>query len=591
MPSVFRTSPAGPSHPGFPNQGFPGVSPFTSPAVTIVQNTGDGGTEGTGVTLGNSGGVSGTAFAVVSAGASNTITFTETAAIHGRYGYLFTKGGTASSLVELRDVSVPDGATSFAIRGYLNMRDGLPTSAAGLGMQPRTATAQAGRYLVTTTGALQLQTAAAAVVTGNNVMVGGMVYRIEIQASGMNTAGFGVLSGQVYAQDSLTPLDTVTATGLTNLFLVDRIRFGDFGAVTLPNYLWDTMAIQIGSPAPIGPYQTAYGDLVYSGPGRSRKTFYVVRWRTRPAEPVITQIVAPAQPPFVPAAARSVLARSVAARRPRPAYAALAPTFLPPAAARARRAMPARVRPGTEAMPPFAQVVAPPAPIYPLTVLRPRRAQLGRIRRPAPMPVPVQVVVAPNPPYPVSTARPRRTALAARRRPPAVVIPPQVAAPSAPPYVDPGRTRRRALSVVLARRRPPTTVPDQAVPPFRGLLRRRLVGYVRRGDQAVAPFPPATVPNPVYPRQPVRRRLVQVLFRRPRPAPFPVQPGNPNITIPRPGTVEPGTRTGPGSGPGARGGPSAQPGVRSSSTGVPGVRRGGDNEPGTRSGPTISGGQ
>src|SRR6187549_2959852 len=189
-------------------------------------------------------------------------------------------------------------------------------------------------------------------------------------------------------------------------------------------------------------------------------------------------------------------------------------------------------------------------------------------------PIPDQATAPTAPPYIPAAVRGRRVGRWLRRPAEATPVPAQQAAPTAPSIVL-GAPRARRIAALVRRPRTAVTnlavIPDQAVAPRAPVVRRRPVPPIDRRRGAV-PVPSQTgVPAPGPAPRPVRRRILSFLRRGPARKAFPVQPGNPDITIPRPGTVEPGQRFGPGA--------------------SPGTRRGAHNEPGTRSGPTISGGQ
>jgi hypothetical protein len=445
-------------------------------------------------------------------------------------------------------------------------------------------------------------------------------YRLELVTTGHNSAA-AALNSNVYVGNSTTPFFTPPAvTGVTTAALVDTVRYTKFGGTTLITFWLDDPRQDIGATAELGPTLTAGfpPQPVRAGrrvapPRRARMevvqpppdlmvppAFRGPRRQFRPVRRGVEVVVPPAQvvvPPARTPNRQRARRFAVLARR------GVEQTFVPPVAAPvAPVKVPAVVfgrRQGRllrrpQVVGPVPGQVVPVAPTFVPGSPHPRRVGAWLRRRGGATPVPPQAAAPVAPVVAPPGPRVRRVQALLRRRPPAVVVPVQVAAPANPAY-PPAGPRGRRLVVLLRRNRLTTNlpvVPDQAVPPAlpqRG--RRRPAVPLDRQRTPVGP-PPAQAPAvPVVPRRPVRARL-QALFRRgARRQSWPVQPGNANPTLPRPGTILPGARGGPGVGPGTRTGPGGGPGVRGSATGAPGVRRGSDNEPGTRSGPTISGGQ
>lgn len=569
-----------------------------------ASNSAEGQTSGTILTVPLSGGASGTAFAVVSAGTTNTITFDSGSAWHGSNGYLFTKGSTNASVAELRDGT---GSADWATQIWYKLGSYPSTTATQMGVQLRnTADVQQGGWRLTPTGLLIMQNGAGTTIATGTVPVGLSVYnRYEFTISAANVWTVAAFTG-----DSATPIDSISGTGSIS-GTIDRSRAGNSAAGTISTYSADDFQVISGQNTFIGvlgpgPYvirtrrvqaprrartevvQPPPPDLAPPSARGPRRQFRPVRRGVEVIVPPPQVVVSPvqvAQPPRVRRFA--AVARRRPAAGPVQVQAVVPPAFVP-AAVRGRRvgrwlrrSAEVTVVP-TQVVVPVNPPIAPPGP-------RVRRAAALLRRRPPANPVPVQVAAPVNPPIVVAGPRVRRALAVLRRRPAGVPVPQQVA-PVAPQSVPAGPRLRRLAGLV---KRPRVTtnlavIPDQAAPALPASARRRPAPPIDRRRGAV---PVVQQPAPVAAPRPVRRRLLGLFRRGPGRRAFPVQPGNPNVTIPRPGTVEPGTRGGPAAGAGARGGPGVGAGTRQSVSGVPGAARGGDNEPGTRSGPTITGGQ
>lgn len=269
--------------------------------------------------------------------------------------------------------------------------------------------------------------------------------------------------------------------------------------------------------------------------------------RARSVSPSFDQL-APPPPPSASSGPDKTVLRGMLRRRGR-ITAMPRPQPVPPSPPRPHRPLLARRRPVPARAAP-AQAIAPAPPQYPAGAQRPHRTVLWSRQRRTSTPVPAQVAATPPPPYPVWVFRVHRVVTGQRRGRAVAPVPPQAAAPAAPVYVPQLRAARRALALTR-RGRSASPVASQLAPPPKPAQRRRVFPPIRRGD-TVSPVRPQS-PPPAYPRQPIRRRLVALLLRRPGRQRFPVQPGNPAAPIPK--------------------APLLAPGRRSSSTGVPGDDR------------------
>lgn len=228
--------------------------------MTLKRNGFDVGPDGTGLTVGNSDDTGDDALSVVSAGTSNTLTYSAAAAVHGAYGIAATQGGTAASLIQMTDAG---GSTSFAARIYLAMQ-GYPPDSAQFGIQVRsTADAYICRVYVGPTGLLKIADTA-----GSNAVIGTVplglstVTRLEFYGTGLNGAT-GNLTAAAYAGETTTPIDLISASSVTTTGATDRIRYGKMATGTMASFSFDSLAQNIGTATPIGPAVAAVATWAY----------------------------------------------------------------------------------------------------------------------------------------------------------------------------------------------------------------------------------------------------------------------------------------------------------------------------------------
>jgi hypothetical protein len=217
--------------------------------MALIENNCEGGTDGTPVTVGNSGGASGTAFTTVSNG-GGTINYSAAAAQHGSLGIRMTGSGTAAYLVDFDD---PTPAASFALRFQFNFPT-LPSGAtqAGFPLGIRSSTAGAiGGINMDTTGHIQMF-----IVSGGSFSTGALAintnYRAEVVGTGFNSAAT-TCTMNVYQGDTATLAATCTVSGVTTTALFNRARIGKQSTGSVPGIDIDDVAMNVGSSTQIGP--------------------------------------------------------------------------------------------------------------------------------------------------------------------------------------------------------------------------------------------------------------------------------------------------------------------------------------------------
>lgn len=219
--------------------------------MTLKKNSAEGGTNGTGVTTGNSGGGSGDALSVVNLGTTGTVAYSSAVSMHGSLSMQFTQGTAANVIYVCMDDTA---SASFSARMYIRMT-GLPSAEAEFLMGVRTAAdGNVARIQMTAAGFTRVVNSAGTVIyTGSNAPSLNTWYRYEIWGTGAGTAT-ATFNYAMYSGDSLTAIET---TQLTNFSMsngtVGRVRFGKGSTATIATWSIDDLAINLGSNAAIGP--------------------------------------------------------------------------------------------------------------------------------------------------------------------------------------------------------------------------------------------------------------------------------------------------------------------------------------------------
>lgn len=212
--------------------------------MTLYQNSFEGGTDGTNVTTGNSGGASGDAFSAVNA----TVKFATAAALHGSMGGRFTGGSgwvkwTASS-------------SAFALRFYMKLPASAPSGGDAYIATMPTAAGYAGTLSVDSSKRISLSSDADIVFT-SAALSSGTVYRIEVAIQKGTTTSNGTLRFGYYVGDSTTPVETVYSSTAQNTGTNNYPDYavGDcyqsWGSVAYIDF--DDLALQTGTTDFIGP--------------------------------------------------------------------------------------------------------------------------------------------------------------------------------------------------------------------------------------------------------------------------------------------------------------------------------------------------
>lgn len=226
--------------------------------MTLLQNNAEGGTSGTTVTTGNSGGVSGNAFDAVNIGTGAAVTFDNTHAAHGGLSYNVSVGATSAN-ANLQWSTSMGAQTTIWFRAYYYLTANF--SVAHRIFECTTSGTLVGSVELSTTGKIIMQnTAAAAVLTSTNSVPLNQWFRVEGFITGSATVG--QLSFSLYStQDSQLALESQTSTATQNTTgSPDTYLFGIIGTTSTGPYWIDEPAISntgLIGPTNTGPEQIA----------------------------------------------------------------------------------------------------------------------------------------------------------------------------------------------------------------------------------------------------------------------------------------------------------------------------------------------
>ena len=178
--------------------------------MTLKVNTAEGGTNGTGVTTGNSGGASGSAWGTVSAGAGGTIVYSSTSAAQGSLCYLLTPASGVTCFLLMNDGS---SGASFSVSMRVRLT-GLPSSATIFLDVQAAAGGTKARLHLNTAGNLQVvNSSGTAVATSTMALALNTDYRVTFYG---DVGASSAVTCKIYAGTSTTPLETVAPTGVNS---------------------------------------------------------------------------------------------------------------------------------------------------------------------------------------------------------------------------------------------------------------------------------------------------------------------------------------------------------------------------------------
>lgn len=199
--------------------------------MTIVKvNSADGGTNGAAVTAGNSGGTSGDAFSVVSAGTGHTLTFSSTSPYAG--AMCFDVGtDTSTNQVVLRYGDTL-GLAQAGMRFFIKLPATLPNVQLNIGYLYTSTTIRAGAVCINNVGHLVVQDSAGTNLwTSPSALPTGAWVRVELWAkpgtsSTTGQIGGGYATGANLATTSFTESFTSAATVNASTGNIIRAQIG-----------------------------------------------------------------------------------------------------------------------------------------------------------------------------------------------------------------------------------------------------------------------------------------------------------------------------------------------------------------------------
>jgi hypothetical protein len=218
--------------------------------MTLVENTAEGGTNGTGVTTANTGGTSGRAFDTIVLGSGAAIKFDNAQTAHGALSYHFTTGSSfVSPIVQW---TVAPANSKLAMRTYIRFGV-LP-----LGGTQIWIACGGGTFATSSANQFQIRDAGGVKWTSANIATTGVWYRIEMECQ-TGAASAGYIAGRYFLGDSTTPVDTPYASSTVYALsgVPTSVAFGGpQNFATLDMYV-DDLALNTGTTTPIGPYVPA----------------------------------------------------------------------------------------------------------------------------------------------------------------------------------------------------------------------------------------------------------------------------------------------------------------------------------------------
>ncbi|GIG63614.1 hypothetical protein Lfu02_79860 [Longispora fulva] len=235
--------------------------------TTLVWNAEGAPASGTVITVGNSGGGSGTPFDAVQQGTAAVLQYDAATAANGTYSLRCATGGT-SAMSYVRWTTAVGSMASAAGRFYLRLsalpsatRSILALHAAGLASDRAT-------FALLTTGALRLRNASAATVaTFTNPLALGTWYRVEYL---IGASAAGMWEMHLYAGNNTAAIEDINGGAATSNFggPVGAASFGYYtSAPSLPDMWFDGLALGDGGAlfGPETPATTWQGAATLAG--------------------------------------------------------------------------------------------------------------------------------------------------------------------------------------------------------------------------------------------------------------------------------------------------------------------------------------
>lgn len=235
--------------------------------MTLKQNSFEGGTNGSNITGGTSGGVSGDAFTLVAGvGGSNTVTWSNTHPAHGSLGAKITGvAGGSPALVW----SLPASTSQVALRAYFYMTALPPAFTTVLAVSNSTKFASV--VYIEPTGKVRVDNnAGVSTYEPATTLAINTLYRFEHRVAHGASSTTGTIKFDVYAGDSTSALMTFT-TSTTDMGTTDftNVQYGLPGGESTWTFYVDDVAVQDGTTTAIGPVASNAAPTANAGPDQS----------------------------------------------------------------------------------------------------------------------------------------------------------------------------------------------------------------------------------------------------------------------------------------------------------------------------------
>lgn len=221
--------------------------------MALVQNSAEGGTNGTTVTTSNSGGTSGDAFGSVTITGTDApvLTFSNSVAAHGSLSY--RASGNSGDVVRAYLFNTASTTATTRVYMYINS---IPTGNGVEVLDIQNSTfGFSSRVAVDTSGKIQVQDAGGTIIyTTPAALSAGQWYRLELQLIVGTGATNGTIAFQYYSGDSSSAISTYSSSTVnagTNTII--RSLFGKQTPTAIFSANFDDFAFDTASATPIGP--------------------------------------------------------------------------------------------------------------------------------------------------------------------------------------------------------------------------------------------------------------------------------------------------------------------------------------------------
>lgn len=216
--------------------------------ATPFTNSAEGGSDGTAVTTGNSGGASGDAFSAITLSGTGAVTFETDAAVHDDLGY--RSSGGASSTAYARATWTADAACEIVWYQHCPVAPSSTFQLAAL----RSASSAALGVNMASAGNFQAVNAAGSSVnntSGSFTNRPGARYRFQLRGVKGTGTGDGTIELRVYLGDSTVPLHTYTSSAVNaGTADINQFRLGKVSTTTTPADIdWDSVRVYTGADA------------------------------------------------------------------------------------------------------------------------------------------------------------------------------------------------------------------------------------------------------------------------------------------------------------------------------------------------------